>query len=169
MEKKDISMSRKEWTRLEVVEKVLKKQMTQRKAANILGLSGRQVRRIVKRVQREGPIGIIHHSRNRPSLRKIPEQLKKEVINLYQETYSDFGPTLFQEKLLEREGIQINRETLRKWLIEKDLWKRNRKFKEHRHWRERKTYPGDNGLNGWFSSRLVGRKGSRVSYYGIHR
>jgi len=53
MEKKDI-MSRKEWTRLEVVKKVIEKQMTQRKAASILGLSERQIKRIVKRVRREG-------------------------------------------------------------------------------------------------------------------
>lgn len=98
---------------------------------------------MVKRVAREGPIGIIHHLRGRPSLRKIPEQLKKKVIELYQERYPDFGPTLFQEKLLEREGIKIDKETLRKWLIEDGLWKKKRKSRKHRHWRERKVYFGE--------------------------
>lgn len=144
MEEKDIfKMSKKEWARLRVVEKIVEKQMTQGKAASILGLSERQLKRIVKRVRKEGMGGITHRLRNKPSLRKIPEQLKKEVISLYQETYSDFGPTLFQEKLLERDKIKIGKETLRKWLIEEGLWKRNRKSREHRHWRERKAYPGE--------------------------
>ncbi|MEK9149326.1 MAG: helix-turn-helix domain-containing protein [Candidatus Desantisbacteria bacterium] len=60
MKEKDIVMKVKEAKRLRVIEESIEKQLTQRKAANILGLSGRQVRRIVKRVQREGPIGIIH-------------------------------------------------------------------------------------------------------------
>lgn len=144
MEEKDIiRMSIREWKRLGVIEEVIEKQMTQRKAASILGLSERQIRRIVKRVGREGPTGIIHRSRAKPSFRRIPEQLKKEVIGLYQEIYLDFGPTLFQEKLLERDGIKISKETLRKWLIKENLWKRNRKSREHRHWRERKVYPGE--------------------------
>ncbi|MBU0599825.1 helix-turn-helix domain-containing protein [bacterium] len=100
MKEKDIfGMSKKEWARLKVVKKVIEKQMTQRKAAFILGLSERQIKRIVKRVWREGIGGIAHRSRNRPSFRKIPEQLKEKVVSLYQETYSDFGPTLTNEKL----------------------------------------------------------------------
>ena len=143
MNEKDIVMRVKEAKRLRVIEEAIEKQMTQRKAASILGLSERQVRRVVKRVQREGPIGIIHHSRSKPSLRKIPEQLKKEVISLYQETYSGFGPTLFQENLLEKDRIKIGKETLRKWLIEKELWQKERKERKHRHWRERKAYFGE--------------------------
>ena len=67
----------------------------------------------------------------------------KEVIGLYQETYLGFGPTLFQEKLWQRDGIKIDKETLRKWLIEEELWKKRRKGREHRHWRERKAYFGE--------------------------
>ena len=144
MEEKDIfEMSKKEWARLKVVEKVIEKQMTQGKAASILGLSERQVRRIAKKVQVEGIAGITHHSRGKPSTRKIPEQLKDRVIGLYQETYSDFGPTLFQEKLLERDGIKINKETLRTWLIEEGFWKKKLKRSQHRCWRERKDYLGE--------------------------
>ncbi|MFH1450235.1 MAG: helix-turn-helix domain-containing protein, partial [bacterium] len=64
MKEKDIfGMSKKEWARLKVVKKVIEKQMTQRKAAFILGLSERQIKRIVKRVWREGIGGIAHRSR----------------------------------------------------------------------------------------------------------
>ena len=99
MEEKDIRMGRKEWTRLGVMEKVISGAETCQNAASILGISEPQVRRIVKRVAREGPTGIIHCLRGKPSLRKIPEQLKEKVINLYQERYPDFGPTLWKEKL----------------------------------------------------------------------
>ncbi|MFH1449594.1 MAG: helix-turn-helix domain-containing protein, partial [bacterium] len=126
-----------------VVKKVIEKQMTQRKAAFILGLSERQIKRIVKRVWREGIGGIAHRSRNRPSFRKIPEQLKEKVVSLYQETYSDFGPTLTNEKLFEVDGIKISTSTLRTWLIKEDLWKKERKGRKHRHWRERKAYFGE--------------------------
>ncbi|MBU1152915.1 ISNCY family transposase, partial [bacterium] len=144
MKEKDIfGMSKKEWTRLKVVEKVIEKQMTQRKAAFILGLSERQIKRIVKRVRREGIGGIVHRSRNRPSFRKIPEQLKEKVVSLYQETYSDFGPTLTNEKLFEIDKIKISTSTLRTWLIKEDLWKKERKGRKHRHWRERKDYLGE--------------------------
>ena len=64
MKEKDIVMRVKEAKRLRVIEETIEKQMTQGKAASILGLSERQVRRIVKKVAREGPIGIIHCSRN---------------------------------------------------------------------------------------------------------
>ena len=139
----EVKMSPKEWRRLGIIERVIGKEMTQGKAASILSLSVRQVKRMVKKVRKEGMKGIIHHLRGKPSLRKIPEQLKKEVIDLYQERYSDFGPTLFQEKLLEKAGIKIGKETLRTWLIKEGLWEKRRKKAKHRRWRERKAYHGE--------------------------
>ncbi|MBU2462028.1 helix-turn-helix domain-containing protein [bacterium] len=62
MKEKDIVMRVKEAKRLRVIEETIEKQITQRKAASILGLSERQVRRIVKKVAREGPTGIIHNT-----------------------------------------------------------------------------------------------------------
>ena len=76
MDEKDIVMRVKEAKRLRVIEEVIEKQMTQQKAASILSISERQIRRIVKKVAREGPVGIIHHSRGKPSLKKIPELFK---------------------------------------------------------------------------------------------
>lgn len=143
MKEKDIVMRVKEAKRLRVIEETIEKQMTQEKAASILGLSERQVRRIVKKVAREGPTGIIHCSRNKPSNRRIPEQLKNRVIGLYQETYLDFGPTLTNEKLFEIDKIKISTNTLRTWLIKEDLWKKERKGRKHRRWRERKAYLGE--------------------------
>ena len=143
MKTEEVKMGTKEWKKLGIIEKVIEREMTQKKAASLIGLSVRQVKRIVKRVRQEGMHGIIHRLKGKPSGRRIPEQLKKEVISLYQETYSGFGPTLFQEKLLERDGIKISDETLRLWLIKTGDWKKERKSRIHRQWRERKHYFGE--------------------------
>ncbi len=159
---KDIIMaSQEELRRLHVIQKVLEGVIKQVAAAEMLSLSSRQVRRIVKRVKAEGDRGIIHKSRGRPSNRRIPDRVKGNVIQLCQLQYKDFGPTLASEKLLEREGIRISDETLRRWLIETGDWKKSRKKGKHRHWRERKAHCGemvqmDGSHHRWFEGRGPG-------------
>jgi transposase len=75
----------------------------------------------VKRIREEGDEGIRHKSRGRPSHRKLP--FKQRIVQLYRHTYPDFGPTLFTEKLAEREDITVSRETVRTWLMEEGEWK----------------------------------------------
>ncbi len=115
--------------------------MTQREAAGLISLTERQIRRIVKRIREEGDVGILHRSRGRPSNRKLP--FKERIVDLYRKHYPDFGPTLFTEKLAEREGITVGRESVRTWLIEAGQWKKHRKRKTHRQWRERKDHYGE--------------------------
>ena len=103
-----IMATQEELRRLHVIEKVLERGLKQAKAAEILSLSSRQIRRMVKRVKQEGQRGIVHRSRGRPSNRKIADQLKEKVIELYERSYKDFGPTLACEKLLERDGVSIS-------------------------------------------------------------
>src|SRR4030066_405737 len=96
--------------------------------------------------------------RGRPSNRKIPDQLKDKVIKLYRKSYKDFGPTLASEKLLERDGVSISDETLRGWLIEAGDWKKVRKTRGDRQWRERKGHRGemvqiDGAPPAWFEDR----------------
>jgi hypothetical protein len=156
---KDIIMlSRKELKRLHIIHKVLDKAIKQVEAAKLLSLSTRQIRRVVKRVKGEGEAGITHKSRGKPSGRRLPEETKDKAIRLYRGRYKGFGPTLASEKLFEIEGIKINDETLRKWLIESGDWKRNRKRRVHRQWRERKDYFGemiqmDGSHHDWFEGR----------------
>jgi transposase len=133
-------------------------ELNQVEAAEILSLSSRQIRRIVRRVKKEGQRGIVHRSRGRPSNRKIADQLKEKVIKLYRKSYQDFGPTLATEKLLERDGVSISDEALRRWLIESGDWKRSRRRRKHRQWRERKGHPGemvqmDGSHHAWFEDR----------------
>ena len=140
----DMIMARQgELKRLHVIQKVLEKVVKQVEAAEILSLSARQIRRIVKRIRMEGERGIIHKSRGRPSSRRIPGKIRDKVIQLYQKQYKDFGPTLATEKLLERNGIGISDETLRKWLMETGDWKKVRRGRRHRQWRERKPHDGE--------------------------
>lgn len=144
MDTKDIiKMTSKELKRLKVIEEAVEKHLTQQEAASIIGLSERQVRRITKRVRLEGPSGIVHRLRDKPSIRRIPNSLRARAISLYKEKYRDFGPTLASEKLFEIDKIRISRETLRSWLLKKGLWERHRRRRKHRQWRERKACFGE--------------------------
>jgi transposase len=156
---KDIIMaSQRELKRLHIVQKVLEGTLKQTEAAEMLSLSIRQTGRIVIRVIEEGAQGVVHRSRGVESNRKLPQEIKDQVLALYQQNYEGFGPTLAQEKLLERDGICISDETLRCWLIEAELWKKKRKGKQHRQWRPRKERNGemiqvDGSRHDWFEGR----------------
>ena len=159
MAEEDMIMARqRELKRLHVIQKVLEKVIKQVEAAEILLLSSRQIRRIVKRIRVEGDKGIIHKSRGRPSNRRIPRKIRDKVIQLYRKEYEDFGPTLASEKLQERNGIGVSDETLRMWLMEAGDWKKIRRRRRHRQWRERKHHYGemvqmDGSHHDWFEGR----------------
>jgi transposase len=153
-----ITMKQKELKQLHVIHKVLDGAMTQRQAAEVVSLSERQIRRIVKRIRAEGDKGIQHRSRGKGSNRKLPERLVGKVVQLYQEKYQGFGPTLMVEKLFELEGIGVSKETVRGWLIEAGQWQQGLKGRTHRQWRERKGCFGemlqlDGSHHDWFEGR----------------
>jgi len=155
----DIVMFRQgELKRLHVIRKVLEKVVKQVEAAEILSLSCRQVQRVVRRVKGEGDKGVIHKSRGKVSNRRLADGVKERVIKFYRKRYPGYGPTLASEKLLEREKIKISNETLRGWLLESGEWKRVRKKKVHRQWRERREHLGemvqmDGSHHDWFEGR----------------
>lgn len=138
-----IMMSQREIRRLHLIQQVLDKKVTQQKVAAVLGLTDRQIRRIVKRVREEGARGVCHEGRGKPSNQRIPKKVKEKVIAVYREKYADFGPTLASEKLCEHEKTEISKETLRQWLIAEGLWERARKRRAHRRWRQRKACKGE--------------------------
>jgi len=156
---KDIIMlSQTELKKLHVIRKVLDGVVKQIEAAEMLTLSDRQIRRLIKRVKVEGDAGIGHKSRGKASGRKLPMNIRDKVIKLYRRKYKGFGPTLAAEKLHEIEDIRISDETLRLWLIESGDWKKVRKARGHRQWRERKHYFGemiqmDGSHHDWFEGR----------------
>jgi transposase-like protein len=156
---KDIIMlNQRELRRLHVIHKALDETLKQAEAAEILSLSDRQIRRIIKKVRLEGDAGIIHKARGKLSNRRLPKKVKDKVIKFYRKKLKGFGPTLASEKLLEMEGIKINEDTLRKWLIETGDWEKVRKSRKHRQWRERKHHLGemiqiDGSHHDWFEGR----------------
>ncbi len=161
-----IMLNQKELIRLHIVHKILNKELKHKEAAEILSLSERQIRRVVSRVTREGDQGIVHKSRGKPSNRRISQRLKNKVIERYRTKYGGFGPTFASEKLFERDKVRIHQETLRKWLIESGDWKRVRKSRAHRQWRERRPHFGemvqvDGSHHDWFEQR-----GSRCVFMG---
>ena len=144
MDRKDIIIMRQEeLRRVSIVSKAIEGLITQEKVAEIIGVSERQTRRLIKRVREEGNVGIIHRSRGKPGHRRISDEIKDKVLDLYGKNYWDFGPTFASEKLLERDGIAMNRETLRLWLLAEGKQEWQRKARPHRQWRQRKDYFGE--------------------------
>lgn len=153
-----ISMTQGELKRLHIVRKALDKSITQAEAADIIDVCLRQAQRIVRTVRAEGDEGIIHKSRGRTSNRALPDRIKSRALRLYKEKYPDFGPTLASEKLFEINKIKINDETLRLWLIKKNIPYKQRKKRPHRQWRQRKDHFGemlqiDGSEHDWFEGR----------------
>jgi len=160
MQKKDmITMTTKELKRLHLIHKVVDQEMTQCEAAQICGLSERQMRRIILKVKNGGDKAIIHQSRGKSSHASIPKTLKQRIIALYKTKYHDFGPTLAKEKLLENHKIRLSHETLRLWLHEEGIINyRTRKKKPNRIRRERKECFGqmvqmDGSHHDWLEGR----------------
>lgn len=141
--KETVTMSIEELRRVSIVRQAISRCITQKKAAELIGISYRQTKRIVARVRKEGEKGIIHRLRGRRSNRKIPEEVRAKAMELYREQYPDFGPTLASEKLSKRDGIEIDHETLRRWLRNERKWDWQRRRKKHKKWRQRKDYFGE--------------------------
>src|SRR5689334_19169784 len=115
-------MSQPELTRLEVIQRVKRKTLKQRQAAELLGLSVRQVKRLCKAYQRAGTAALISKRRGQPSNNRLPEKTIKRARQLLRSRYYDFGPTLAAEKLA-IEGVALSVETVRQLLIREGLWK----------------------------------------------
>ena len=153
-----ISMSQKELSRIHIIRKAIDKVITQVGASKVLKLTTRQIRRITKRVLKEGDKAIIHRSRGRPSPRAFPESTKDKIIKFCQTKYEGFNPTFASEKLFEINKIKISRETLRGWFKQKAIPYTTRKKRPHRTWRERRHHFGqmeqvDGSHHDWFEAR----------------
>jgi hypothetical protein len=143
MEKDRIEMSQRERDVLKVMSLVLKGERTQAEAARLLGRSERQVRRLQRRLEKEGDGAVVHGLRGRPSNRRVKEAVKLAVLKLYRKHYSGFGPTLAGEKLAAEHGQSVSRETLREWLLAEGLWTRQRRRDRHRSRRRRRECFGE--------------------------
>jgi hypothetical protein len=132
-----------EWKRLHLIHQALEKKVNQKQAAELAGLSTRQMRRLMKRIGEEGDRGILHRRRGQPSNRRWAEKVRQKVLRLFEKKYADFGPTLASEKLGAADRISIHPETLRLWLREARIPYKRRKARAHRHWRPRRSCFGE--------------------------
>jgi len=155
---KGIIVSIRELSRLKTIQEAIERHITQKTASRTIGISERQVRRIVREVRERGEKGIIHKARGKSSPKKIPVKTREKVLKLYRDQYPGFGPTFAAEKLFEVDGIRLSKETLRKWLIEAGIWSAKRKKSLHRNWRPRKERFGEMAqLDGSHHDWLEGR------------
>jgi hypothetical protein len=152
-----ITMSQRERDRLKVMAPVLSGKRTQVEAARLLDRSTRQVRRIQRRMESEGDIGVMHRLRGRTSNARKDKILRRQVLRAYVQDYSGFGPTLAAEKLTVR-GLPVSAETLRQWLISMKLWEPRQRRHRHRRRRDRRECFGelvqtDGSIHDWLEGR----------------
>jgi hypothetical protein len=153
-----LTMSRKERDRLTIMNEMKRRDLTLVQAARVMDLSYRQTQRVWRRYQREGDAGLVHRLRGRPSLRRKAPELRARVLARYAERYEDFGPTLAAEYLAADDGLVVDHETLRRWLLAAGERSVRRRRQRHRQWRERKACLGqmvqlDGSQHDWFEGR----------------
>jgi len=153
-----LTMSQKELYRIQILNEIEGRNLTNQEASEILGISERQIYRLKEKVEQEGIKGISHKLRGRKSNRGYSEEIKKTVIEIYKKQYDDYGPTLFSEELLKNYSLKINHETLRRWLRSEYIITKQRKKRPHRKRRERRSCIGDmiqfdGSHHDWFEGR----------------
>jgi hypothetical protein len=140
--------------------------VTQRQAAEKMGVSDRWVRKLLARMKSDGDGVVVHALRGRASNRQIDAKTQARAIKLLkQPEWHDFGPTFASEQLAKRHSIQVSKETVRAWMVAAGLWKAHpRKLSEVHQWRARRSAYGE--LVQWDTSNhdwLEGR-GESVRY-----
>jgi transposase len=132
-------MSERELNRIEVLSQVTQGVMAAVTASHVLGLSRRQVHRLLKDFQNDGPAATRHKARGRRSNNRIDPAVREFAVTLVRENYIDFGPTFAAEKLAEDHDLTVSRKTLRKWMQDAGIWlsrKQRRTFHQPRLRRE---------------------------------
>src|SRR5712664_2335983 len=140
-----IEMSQEERDRLDWLKGARDKKLTQREAAERMGVSERWVRRLLQRMKGEGDRVVVHGLRGRASNRKIATKVQAQAMEIVrQPDWHDFGPTFASEQLAKGHGIQVSEETLRRWMMEAGMWRsRPRQLEPVHCWRARRSGFGE--------------------------
>jgi transposase len=156
-------MSKRELGRVEVLARVKSRDLRVVDAAVLLRVSYRQAKRLWKRYGQEGAGGLKHRSAGRRSNRAYAESFRRKVLGRVREKYGGavgerFGPTLAAEHLASEDGLRLDAETLRRWMLAEGLWSRERRRRRHRRRRERKEHFGemvqmDGSFHRWLEER----------------
>ncbi|MGB9005974.1 MAG: ISNCY family transposase [Candidatus Aminicenantales bacterium] len=143
MRKELITLTQQEHERYTIIKRVLKGEMKQAEAADVLNLTDRQVRNLRDKVREKGVRGIAHGNRGKASPRKIAVELVERILQVVRERYEDFKPKLAAEKLWANERIRVSDEKLRQVMIAQGLWRARRRRGPVHVWRERKGRYGE--------------------------
>ena len=154
-----VSMSKLEFDRLEVLLGVQSGRLRVEDACTLIGLSRRQVFRLLQGLRDDGAPSLVSRRRGRPSNRRLPDAVRQLAVTLVRERYVDFGPTLAAEKLAELHGCKVSRETLRQWMMADGIWtdRRHRLPSPHQPRRRRdclgELVQIDGSEHAWFENR----------------
>jgi transposase len=154
-----LPMSNREITRLEAMQRIKDKRLTQKEAARMLSLSVRQIKRLYRAYKAQGARGLVSQRRGKPSNHRLDAETQQKAIDLIYEHYRDFGPTLAHEKLTEKHKLRISRESVRGIMIAEQIWKPKRAKQPSTHqMRERRACFGelvqiDGSDHDWFEGR----------------
>lgn len=152
-------MSGKQWKRLDAARRIQEGALTVGKAAEVVGLSSRQMRRLLREVEKHGAKGLLHGNAGRSPAHRVGAGLRRRVLLLRQGRYAGFNDQHFTEKLWEEEGIELSKSTVRRILREGGIGAaRRRRPRKHRRRRERKPQAGlmilwDGSRHDWLEGR----------------
>jgi homeodomain-containing protein len=154
-----LTLSMKELDRLQVMTRIAERRLTRRRAAGLLTISERQVRRLYRVFVQHGAAGLVSRRRGRPSARRLPAATQERALALIRERYADFGPTFAHQKLTEEHALVLSVETLRGWMSTAGLWvPRAQRARRSYPPRERRACGGelvqiDGSDHAWFEDR----------------
>lgn len=155
-----IPMSAQDLDRTDIIQRLIRKELTRPVAAKLLCLGLRQTTRLKQRFTDAGSEGLVHKQRGQPSHNKLKEKDRKKIVDLLKTHYPDFGPTFACEKLREQHKIVHDPKTIRSIMLNEGLWKqrKGKNNSEHRSWRQRRSAFGeliqfDGSYHHWLENR----------------
>jgi transposase len=144
MSQETFRVSQKELQRVAVIASCVKGDLACARAAELLDLTPRQIKRLKARYRQGSAAALAHAGRGRPSHRRLPDTVRERIVRLARTTYAGFNDHHLCEKLVEREGLSLSRETLRRLLRKQGLGPpRKRRAPAHRHRRVRSARLGE--------------------------
>jgi transposase len=144
MSQETFRVSQKELQRVAVIASCVKGDLACARAAELLDLTPRQIKRLKARYRHGSAAALAHASRGRPSHRRLPDAVRERIVRLARTTYAGFNDHHLCEKLVEREGFSLSRETLRRLLRKQGLGPpRKRRAPAHRQRRVRSARLGE--------------------------
>jgi hypothetical protein len=152
-----VVMSERDLHRVGVLSEIHLGNRTLASGAALLGLTTRHIRRLLDRYAEFGASGLVHGLRDRPSNRCRAAADREQALALVQDHYAGYGPTLASEKLAERHGLDVPRETLRSWMCDAGLWLTRSQRRRFHQTRPRREHFGelvqiDGSEHRWFGS-----------------